>query len=180
MEEEKAAQISFHSIFGTYKEDLFILSQITNVATWFTREELGACFRQQGSVDGLTKFSLPEVIYYSKMSCANQTVCCQECIIRLLVPYFSGNRVHLFDADFFEHIEKKRIIGSVGKTLGQIINILTSTLEELHENLRKDNGKLAMSTTTWNDVKSLTLGTPGTPIKTSLIGMNVMFLGKKN
>lgn len=35
MEQEKAAQIVFHSIFGTYKEDLGILEKITNVGTWF-------------------------------------------------------------------------------------------------------------------------------------------------
>lgn len=44
MKKEKAAQVVFYSIFGTYKEDLDILEQITNTGTWYTREKLGNCF----------------------------------------------------------------------------------------------------------------------------------------
>ncbi|CAH2088479.1 unnamed protein product [Euphydryas editha] len=40
MTEEVASQIVYHSIFGTYKEDLSILSQITKTGNWYTREEI--------------------------------------------------------------------------------------------------------------------------------------------
>lgn len=38
--ENEARQIVYHSVFGTYKEDLTILSQITDQGTWNTREDL--------------------------------------------------------------------------------------------------------------------------------------------
>lgn len=37
MSQEDAGQVVFHSIFGTYKEDLGALGQITNLASWKTR-----------------------------------------------------------------------------------------------------------------------------------------------
>lgn len=73
MQEEMAAQIVFHGIFDTFKEDLSILSQITNIANLFTREEMGNCFRQPGKGSCNTKVVLPQMKYYAKMSCANQT-----------------------------------------------------------------------------------------------------------
>ncbi|KAK9681064.1 hypothetical protein QE152_g38595 [Popillia japonica] len=39
IENTQAAQIVFHSIFGTVCEDLGVLSQITNTKKWYTREE---------------------------------------------------------------------------------------------------------------------------------------------
>lgn len=89
MEVEKASQIVYHSIFGTFKEDLSILAQITGVSLWYTREQLGTCFRQQGSSEAMTRIEFPEMKYYAKMSCANQIVvgvqtvgCYQESIVR--------------------------------------------------------------------------------------------------
>lgn len=70
-EEEKASQIVFHCIFGTYKGNLSVLEQKVNVKRWYTREEMGNCFRQQRSRTGKTKFYLPQATY-SKMFYANQ------------------------------------------------------------------------------------------------------------
>lgn len=66
-----------------------------------------------------------------------------------------------------------------GKTLTQIINILTSTLEELHAMLRKNNEKEEMGTTKWFDMDSLKLGEHGEPRSTVLEGTGKMFLGKQ-
>lgn len=70
-----------------------------------------------------------------------------------------------------------------GKTLTQIINILTSTLEELHAMLRKNNGKVEMGTTKWFDMDChchcLKLGEHGEPRSTVLEGTGKMFLGKQ-
>lgn len=179
MEEEMAAQIVFHSIFGTYKEDLSILSQITDIASWYTREEMGPCFRKQGTTEHITKVTLPKIRYYSKMSCANQTGLLSGVYNQVAtVPCFSGLRVHRFDAQFFEHIEKKRIMGATGKTVSQIVNILTTTLEELHDGLKKDNGKVQMGTTNWRDMNSLELGKPGDEVHVKLEGQGKMFLGR--
>ncbi|CAB3225845.1 unnamed protein product [Arctia plantaginis] len=118
MERDKASQIAFHSIFGTYKEDLSILAQITNIRTWYTREQLGGCFRSQGTSKNLSILELPVMTYYSKMSCANQTGLLSGVYNQVaVVPCFSGSRVAKFDEAFFEHIEKRRIVGSTGKTI---------------------------------------------------------------
>lgn len=62
--QEKASQIAFHCIFGTYKEDLSLLSFMTNQATWYTREEFGKCFLQMTNVGKSVEFKLPELRYY--------------------------------------------------------------------------------------------------------------------
>lgn len=110
MEEEVAQQIVFHSIFGTFKEDLGILGKITSLATWKTLEELGSYFIKPPTKHVLVTFNLIKVAYYLKMSCANQSGLLSGVYTQVAtVPSFSGMRVHVFDADFFEHIEKKRI-----------------------------------------------------------------------
>ena len=42
---EQLSQVTFHSIFGTHKEDLSILSQLTATKNWFCRSEFGSKFR---------------------------------------------------------------------------------------------------------------------------------------
>lgn len=181
MEEEKAAQIVFHGIFGTYKEDLSILEMITNVSNWFTREDMGGCFKKQGTCAKLTRVTLPGVLAYSKMSCANQTGLLSGVYNQVAtVPCFSGRRTHAFDSGFFDHIEKRKVIGSSGKSLNQIMNILTSTLEELHDMLRKKEGKLEMGTTTWRTMSDLGIENPGTETTVVVKGKSKMFLGKRN
>lgn len=179
-ESEMISQVTFHGIFGTFKEDLSILSQISSISTWFTREQMGSIFRQQGTSPSVTKINLPSLRYYSKMSCANQTGLLSGVYNQVAtVPCFSGARIHRFDESFFEHIEKKRIMNASGKTLTQIINILTSTLEELHSTLRKNNGRIEMGTTKWFDMETLRLGEPGEAKTTVLEGTGKMFLGRQ-
>nr|QMP82373.1 nucleocapsid protein [Lepidopteran orthomyxo-related virus OKIAV1731] len=179
MDKDKAAQIVFHSIFGTYKEDLSILSQITNIKTWFTREQLGDCFRCQGTSSTVVNIDLPKVIYYAKMSCANQTGLLSGVYNQVAIsPCFSGARITTFDESFFEHIEKRRVVSSTGKTISQIINVLTSTLEELHTLARSDSKSIKMGTTTWKDMGTLDLERPGDDVVIVLRGTSKMFLGR--
>lgn len=106
--EETAGQVVFHSIFGTYKEDFGILSTITNVANWQTREQIGKGFTKGEHHDGRCAVKLPILSYYSKMSCANQSGLLTGVYNQVVgVPSFSGRRVQLFGNDFFEHLEKK-------------------------------------------------------------------------
>ncbi|CAG9822182.1 unnamed protein product [Phaedon cochleariae] len=39
--QDEAAQVMYHCTFGTFKEDLGILGEMTNQGNWFTREDLG-------------------------------------------------------------------------------------------------------------------------------------------
>lgn len=148
MEEEKASQIVFHSIFGTFREDLSILSQVTDVGKWFTREEMGGIFKQQGSSVEVTKIRLPRVKMYAKMACANQSGLLSGVFNQVAtVPCISGTRIQQFDESFFEHVEKRRVVSTSGKSVNQLLAILTSTLNELHEKLKSANKKLEMATT---------------------------------
>lgn len=180
MEEEKASQVVFHGIFGTFKEDLAVLEEITNISRWFTREDLGSCFRNQGTSGKTTHIKLPEVKYYSKMSCANQTGLLSGVYNQVAtVPCFSGNRIQLFDSGFFNHIEKRRSVGVSSKSLTQIINILTTTLEDLHEMLKKRDGKLEMGTTGWRLMEDLDMNKPGSEVTLVIKGKSKMFLGRR-
>lgn len=70
--QEVASQMLCHSIFGTYKKDLSILSQISSVGNWYIREQMGNSFRNMtsGVIVGLKP---PKQKIYAKMSCASQT-----------------------------------------------------------------------------------------------------------
>lgn len=43
--EGMAREITYHSIFGSYKEDLSMLAQITDQGSWLTREQFGKVFQ---------------------------------------------------------------------------------------------------------------------------------------
>lgn len=94
------------------------------------------------------------------------------------LPCFSGPRIQVFGEDFFDHIEKRRVIGSGGKSLQQIITGLTTTLEELHLQLRKDGGRVKMGTAAWRSIDSLIIGEPGEELTLQVAGSGKMFMGR--
>lgn len=49
MTEAQAKAILFHSVFGTYKEDLSILEVVTEHLRWSTRSEMGDCMKGMGT-----------------------------------------------------------------------------------------------------------------------------------
>jgi hypothetical protein len=71
--QQEAAQILYHCIFGTYKEDLGVLAQITNCATWYTRQEIGKKFQGAGTTRKAVRIQPIRQVYYSKLTSANQT-----------------------------------------------------------------------------------------------------------
>lgn len=116
-------------------------------------------FPPTGETSCNVQIKLPKVTYYAKMSCTNQSGLLSGVYNQVVtVPYLSDQRNQRFEDPFFEHIEKKKIMTATRKTIPQIINILTSTLEELHEG-RKANGRIEMGTTYWREMSSLQLGT---------------------
>ncbi|CAH2088480.1 unnamed protein product [Euphydryas editha] len=117
---------------------------------------------------------------YAKMSCANQTGMLSGVYNQVsCLPCFSGPRVQTFGDDFFEHIEKRRVVGSGGKNIQQIVNGLTATLEELHQQLKKDGGKVNMGTAMWRSMNTLDVDAPGEKMeKVILVGTGKMFMGR--
>lgn len=62
MRTEQAAQVFFHSTFGTYKEDLSILRQITTMDKWQTRRELGKFMEDFGTKKKMSSFNLFRIL----------------------------------------------------------------------------------------------------------------------
>ncbi|CAG9814635.1 unnamed protein product [Phaedon cochleariae] len=44
--ESEADQVMYHCVFGTFKEDLGVLADITDCGNWYTRKELGSKFKK--------------------------------------------------------------------------------------------------------------------------------------
>lgn len=134
--EEQAAQIVFHTIFGTYKEDLGVLRAITNIGNWGTRQELGKAFAK--SKEAVRTFSLPQLKYYSKLCSANQSEFHTSNVGQVSsVPCFSGTRRVTFGEDFYDHMKAHT---QTAKTMTNIVHIwsnyVTESAEELHEQVR--------------------------------------------
>lgn len=121
----------------------------------------------------------PVQTLYAKMSCANQTGMLSSVYNQVsCMPCFSGPRVQTFGEDFFDHIEKRRVIGSGGKSLQQIITGLTATLEELHLQMKKEGGKIKMGTAVWRSVEKLAVNVPGDEVAVQIVGAGKMFMGR--
>lgn len=72
--EEDTAQVIFHSIYGTYLEDLGILSQITTKKAWKTRREVEAVFTKRATKNSLIINPIT-FVFYSKMATSLLTKC---------------------------------------------------------------------------------------------------------
>ncbi|KAJ8711874.1 hypothetical protein PYW08_008828 [Mythimna loreyi] len=113
------------------------------------------------------------------MSCANQTGMLSGVYNQVsCLPCFSGPRIQTFGEDFFEHIEKRRVVGSGGKNLQQIIAGLTKTLEELHQQVKKEGGRIKMGTAVWRSIDSLAVENPGEEVDLQIVGSGRMFMGR--
>lgn len=71
---EAARQVVFHASFGTFKEDLSLLEQITNVKPFLTRKQLDKMFRGMGDQNAnRVQFSPVKILKWAKLSQASQT-----------------------------------------------------------------------------------------------------------
>lgn len=178
--EEKGGQVVFHCIFGSFKEDFGVLSSITDVANWSTRQDLGKSFSRGEHHDRVSTAKLPTIKYYSKMSCANHCGILTGVYNQIAsAPVFSGKRTHLFGVTFFEHIEKKNMVLSSGKTLPQINASLSLILEDLHQKLKMNKGKLEIGTVEWRTTDKLDFGTPGEVVTFEPTCSGQYFMGKR-
>lgn len=132
---EQAAHVVFHSIFGTFKEDLSILGQIANVGSWFTREELSDCFKKKSNQ--AISFKLRDLKYYAKLSAANQTGLLSGVYSQISCQQFSDRRIQPFTDDCFEHIQKSTISQGVGKNMTKLTSALSSILDNVQLQIRK-------------------------------------------
>lgn len=102
-----AAQLIFHSWFGTYKEDFGMLSQITQEKRWITRRVIGDKLQKPNQTKHVVPVNLIRMSHYAKLSGASQTgLLSQTNVQTASIPVFSGRRVRLFTQEFIESVEK--------------------------------------------------------------------------
>lgn len=157
--EEQASQIVFHTIFGTFKEDLGVLKSITLVGNWSTRQELGKAFTK--SKETVRSFSLPMLKYYSKLCSANQSEFHTSNIGQVAsVPCFSGTRRVTFGEDFYDHMKRDKSHTQTAKTMTNVVHIWSNYVTEILTRVQK-NGTSKYGTKSWYFMASLEIQKDG-------------------
>lgn len=180
LDDYQAAQATFHAIFGTYKEDLGVLEVITNHARWYTREEFGGKFRKMGTSTSFTTFRLPKLIYYSKLSSANQSGKLSGVYQQTTsASVFSAYRQVYYTQDFFDNLQKKEGTSSDAKSIPAIITCLSATLKDLQKELAADE-MAQHGTVAWHSAESLSYSTEGPETDLNVNVKNKFFMGSRN
>lgn len=175
--EIEAAQVVFHTIFGTYKEDLTILEQITTLGT---REQIGKKFQGMTTCNKSSTFKPIKLTKYSKLTCSNQTGLLATAYLQTTsVPVFSGYRVQNFKDDFFEQLGKRTGTTMSAKTIPQLTATLNEVLSELRKNLIEEDKKMNMGTVEWRKVEGMHPKTGGEVLNDVVMGRCKFFLGKE-
>lgn len=147
---EEASQIVFHCWFGTYKEDLGVLSQITNSQNWFKRDELKDKFTKPNTEGKNIQIKLIKLHHYSKMSSASQTGELAQGFKQIAsIPCFSGSRVRQFSKEFFKYLNESSPNAVSALTVQGIESDLSQILKNLTEKLNKGERTQECGTTTW-------------------------------
>lgn len=71
--QDQASQLCFHSMFGTYTDNLYLLQEITNVGSWDTRNDFGDKIKGLGVEAPTRLFDMPKFVFWAKMSTAMQS-----------------------------------------------------------------------------------------------------------
>nr|QMP82185.1 nucleocapsid protein [Blattodean orthomyxo-related virus OKIAV181] len=179
--QQQASQVLYHCIFGTYKEDLGVLSAITNNGTWSTREELGKSFQGAGTSTTVAEITPIRQVYYSKLSSANQTGLLASSYLQISsVPVFSGSRVQTFSDEFFENLGKRAGASTGGKTIESLQGATKQLLQDIIEEVNKRGKKLEMGTVSWRDMASLTTEQHGEEVNLVVNTTGKFFLGRNS
>jgi hypothetical protein len=179
--QQEASQILYHCIFGTYKEDLGVLAQITNCSTWFTREDFGRKFQGVGASKKEISFKPIQQTLYSKLSSANQTGLLSSSYLQSSsIPVFSGQRQTTFSNEFFDSTGKRLGSSLGGKTIEQLQVATKTLLNEIIENIKGKGCKIDMGTVKWREVASLTEDEDGAETNAIVTTTGKFFLGRSN
>lgn len=154
---EQASQVVFHSIFGTYREDLSILEQVTNVQNWQTRSEVGSNFRGKGTSTTTVTFQLPKMMFISKLSSAATTnlLARQETQAHIRTV-LAGTRVQTVSKSFIDAVQQPyRPVRTSIKSQRDIEASLSSEFERIVYELSHTGGQITMGTVPWVDIKDI-------------------------
>lgn len=104
---EISQQAVFHATFGTFCEDLGLLSSITNVPVWATRSEMGDFMKNYGQTKESMAIRLPQFTKVAKLANANMSGLLTSTTQQIhIAPVFSGKRRETFTDAFFKHMTK--------------------------------------------------------------------------
>ena len=162
----KSSEIFFHSIFGTYVEDLGILSTITNISNWHTRSEMSNVFKKGENVE----FTAPTLKLASKPISASGTQLMGSSAPMLLEkPTFSGKRKRCCSD------ELTALTSNTGIAFDSYVPNLYKTLEDARRSALAMRQKADFKTTEWFDATKVTLGAWGEPIEVAVRESGVCF-----
>lgn len=106
-EAEKLAQILFHSYWGTFSEDLGVLSAITSNKHWFTRSELGSVFQKGRPGAKLIEVATILFVLFSKAIAGNVSNHSEGQSGQLSHnPIFAGNRTVTYSEELTRALRK--------------------------------------------------------------------------
>lgn len=183
MTNEEAQQVIFHSIFGTYKEDLSLLAQITNNANWYQRQMFGKDHLKNPNKEKAVKVQLIKLNYGSEWASANQTAMLTTASYQIThFPVFSGKGTIHYQKNFFEYLEKrdKINVSSGSKTIPQLVAIYSKLVHDLTEQILKAGSKHESGTTSWYRIENLKLGEVPLMTKETFDRKGKFFLGDSN
>lgn len=105
---QKAAQVAYHCVFGTFKEDFGILSQTANCKTWFQRNQFGESFQGWGTSEKTVEFNPIKLKFWAKLSSANQTGMFASSHTQFIsCSVMSGKRSIRMSEQFFDSLQSK-------------------------------------------------------------------------
>nr|QPL15393.1 nucleoprotein [Hymenopteran orthomyxo-related virus OKIAV171] len=179
-DESIAKQICYHSMFGTFKEDLSLLSQITTQANWYTREQMAGAFKKANTEGKKVTFDPVEQKYFSKLAQANMTGLLTTSYSQMSsLPCFSGKTKRKFADAFFDHLAETSGRTMGGKSMQALIATYSQIKEELRQYLEKNDGKITTGTTEWYNMNDITVTlVPLVPVNITPETTGKFFLGK--
>lgn len=152
----KASQIIFHSIFGTFSEDLGILDWMCTGTKFLTREELGDAFKGIGAATNTMEITLPKLRYYAKLRSACQTDymgASQQQVSSM--SRFSGFKDHNYTEFFRSYFQSNaETPGEIGRSLSEIRNNLIRRKEVLRQKINEKQVK-KIGTVKWRKIDTL-------------------------
>lgn len=151
----KTSEVVFHAMFGTYLEDLSVLSQITSAPKWHQRKDLNSVFHKRASQPAIT-FKGIYFKYVSKMAQSLLTKSLGNVDpVATSRPSFSGVRKRVFTQEFLTYLQTGKASHSFSSDPLQLQFALKKTKDTLIE--EKDSDRMLMAgTTAWE-----TLGARG-------------------
>lgn len=139
-----AFQAVFHSIWGTYCEDLSLLAYLTTEDKWIRRHEYGAFMEGFGTTKEYAQIKLPKFKKYSKLVSANITPFLTETTQQISSnPVFSGRSARHYGEELFQTLEDSTTsAGLRGKSATAMALEISQLAREIGEKIQKDDSLL--------------------------------------